>query len=146
MAAAVVRPGHFHRRPGVEDDDGVGIGGGDAGDQFILLPRQAHILPVEAFALPFAGQPGDDNGDVGLGGQVDGRRNRIIRHGRHTAQPQDAPAAVGVGDIFHLESTGLAAVNGTKTAVCLSALFRPMINYQFPIDHSRDRPMPHRWN
>ena len=49
------QPGHFHRRPHIQNHDGVGIGGGHAADEFILAANQGHVRAVEAFAFPFAG-------------------------------------------------------------------------------------------
>ena len=42
-AGDVVEPGHRHRGAGVEDDDRALVGGGDGGDERVLLARQGQL-------------------------------------------------------------------------------------------------------
>ena len=48
---------------GLEDDDGVGVGGGYSGDEGVLIVGQREVLGIHAFAVPLVGE---DDGDVGL--------------------------------------------------------------------------------
>ena len=81
----LVAPRQFHRGAGVDDHDGVRVGGGDRADQVVLAAGQRQVLAVEALGLDAFGGGDHDDGRVGGAGGLDGLGDQLV--GRRAAGP-----------------------------------------------------------
>ena len=64
-----VQPWHFHRAAGLQHDHASWVGGGDSGDQRILVAGQGDVGQVRAFGIPTGIAPDTENRYLGGAGE-----------------------------------------------------------------------------
>jgi hypothetical protein len=79
----------------LNDDNSVGIGLGDPGDELVLTKRQKEVGPVVSLRLPVRVETANNNGLVGFLGECDGILDSLI--GREDGESTDPDTLDGEG-------------------------------------------------
>jgi len=100
-------PGRHSQGGAVDEDyDGVGVGGGHGGDECGLVAGKVDIEAVVVAPFVLIGEAGEDQGDVGVGGDAGGVGDRVLGGGW---LPLEAEGGL-VGALAELDAEGVGAV------------------------------------
>ena len=93
----LVAPGQDHRGPGVDDDDGPGVGGCHRADEVILPAGKRERGPVEPLGLDLVGRSDHDHRDLGVRGRANGFLDESSRVVTRRGCPD--PQGEGIGHV-----------------------------------------------
>jgi hypothetical protein len=88
-------PRHGYRRTGLNDDNSIGVGLGDSGDELVLTEGQKEVGPVVSFRLPVRIETTNNDCFIGLLGECDGILDSLI--GREDGESTDPDTLDGEG-------------------------------------------------